>query len=104
MVAAVVIPIVLFYPWVAVYLPEPVRSGISTATGGLLSVEVEKPVVQHVAPKKPLPAPQVSRPTAIASRALNVRETPATTGTVLSFPAKRHLGRASGKPGELDAH
>ena len=83
LVAAVVIPIILFYPWVAVYLPDPVRDGIATATGGLLSVEIEKPVVKHVAPKKPVPVPQVSRPTGIASRVLNVRETPATTATVL---------------------
>jgi hypothetical protein len=83
MVAAVVIPLILCYPWIAAYLPQPVRSGIGVATAGVLSVEEEKPVVPHAPPKKAAPAPQVSRPTATASRVLNVHATPGSKGEVL---------------------
>jgi hypothetical protein len=83
MVAAVVIPLILFYPWIAAYLPQPVRNGIGVATGGLLSVEEEKPVAPQAPPKKAAPAPQVSRPTATASRVLNVHASPGSKGEVL---------------------
>ena len=82
-VAAVVIPLVLLYPWMAVYLPQEVRDGIATATGGLLSVEIVQPAAPHASPKKPLPPPKVERPTAIASRVLNVHASPASKGTVI---------------------
>jgi Bacterial SH3 domain len=83
MVAAVVIPLILFYPWIAAYLPQPVRNAIGVATGGLLSVEEESPIVPQVPSKKPAPAPQVSRPTATASRVLNVHASPGSKGEVL---------------------
>lgn len=82
-VAAVVIPLVLLYPWFAGYLPQQVRSGIAFATGGLLSVDEEKPAVPHAPVHKVAPAPQIKRPTAIASRALNVHDLPALKGTVI---------------------
>jgi uncharacterized protein YgiM (DUF1202 family) len=82
-VAAIVIPLILFYPWVAVYLPQGVRDGIATATGGLLSVEIVQPAAPHAPPKKPLPPPKVERPTAIASHALNVHASPASKGAVI---------------------
>jgi hypothetical protein len=83
MVAAVVVPLILCYPWIAGYLPQPVRNGIGVATIGLLSVEEEKPVVPQAPPKKAAPAPQVSRPTATASRVLNVHASPGSKGEVL---------------------
>jgi len=82
-VAAIVIPLIVVYPWIAVYLPDQVRSGISFATAGLLSVEVVEPPAPHAPAKKPAPAPQVALPTAIATRVLNVHATPASKGTVL---------------------
>ena len=86
-VTAIVIPLVLFYPWVAVYLPQEVRDGIATVTGGLLSVEIVQPAVPHAPPKKSLPSPKVENPTAIASRVLNVHASPASKGAViLSLP------------------
>ncbi len=83
LVAAVVIPVIVFYPWMGVYLPQPVRDGISTATAGLLSVQEEKPAPPHPAPKKAPPAPQVSLPTATATRVLNIHATAELKGTVL---------------------
>ncbi len=82
-VAAVVIPLVLFYPWFAGYLPQQVRTSIAFATGGLLSVDEEKPAVPHASAHKATPPPQIKRPTAIASRVLNVHDTPALKGTVI---------------------
>ena len=66
-VAAVIIPAVLFYPAFAFYLPEGVRDFIATASGGLLSVEIVEqaaPQVSVIKPAPPLPAP---RPTAMAT-------------------------------------
>ena len=83
LVAAIVIPLVLFYPSIAVYLPQEVRDGIATATGGLLSVEVVQPAVPHASPRKSLPPPKSERPTAIATRVMNVHESPASKGTVI---------------------
>ncbi|HEY2007928.1 MAG TPA: SH3 domain-containing protein [Rhizomicrobium sp.] len=82
-VAAIVIPLVLLYPWMAVYLPQGVRDGIATATGGLLSVEIVQPGVPHAPPKKSLPPPKIDRPAAIASHALNVHPSPASKGAVI---------------------
>jgi hypothetical protein len=79
LVVAIVIPLVLFYPWIAVYLPQGVRDGIATATGGLMSVEIVQPAVS----KKPLPPPRPVRPTAIASRVLNIHASPALKGAVI---------------------
>jgi len=82
-VSAIVIPLVLFYPSIAVYLPQEVRDGIATATGGLLSVEVVQPAVPHARPRKSLPPPKSERPTAIASRAMNVHASAASKGVVI---------------------
>jgi len=79
LIVAIVIPLVVFYPWIAVYLPQGARDGIATATGGLLSVEIVQPVV----PKRPLPPPKSERPTAIVSRVLNVHASPASRGAVI---------------------
>lgn len=79
LVVAIVIPLVLFYPWIAVYLPQGVRDGIATATGDFLSVEIVQPAM----PKKPLPPPRPVGPTAIASRVLNVHASPALKGAVI---------------------
>ncbi|MBA2587146.1 MAG: SH3 domain-containing protein [Alphaproteobacteria bacterium] len=79
LVVAIVVPLVLFYPWIAVYLPQGVRDGIATATGGLLNVEIVQPVVT----KNPLPPPTPVRPTAIASRVLKVHASPASKGAVI---------------------
>jgi hypothetical protein len=82
-VAAIVIPVILLYPWIAAYLPQPVRNGIGVATAGVLSVEEEKPELPKAPPKKAPPAPQVSRPTATASRVLNVHASAGSKGEVL---------------------
>ncbi len=79
LVVAIIIPLVLLYPWIAVYLPQVVREGIATVTGGLLSVEI----VQPATPKKPLSPPMPVRPTAVTSRVLNVRASPALKGAVM---------------------
>jgi uncharacterized protein YgiM (DUF1202 family) len=84
MAASVVIPLVLFYPWIAVYLPDGVRSGIASVTGGLLSVEVAPPAPPVRLPIQEAPAaPEIKRQMAVADRVLNVRDNPATTGAVI---------------------
>jgi hypothetical protein len=79
LVVVIVIPLVLFYPWIAVYLPQGARDGIATATGGLMSVEIVQPAVS----KKPSPPPRPVRPTALATRVLNVHASPALKGAVI---------------------
>ncbi len=76
----VLVPVILAYPYVAVYLPDSVRSGIATVTGGLLSVRVE-PV--PAPPPSAAPAPAAPRPTAAVTRSANIRNAPATTGAIL---------------------
>ena len=76
----VLIPAILAYPYLAGYLPDGVRSGISTVTGGLLSVRMEPAPVSRPAAA---PAPVAPRPTATVTRAANVRDTPATTGGII---------------------
>lgn len=78
--ACILVPVILGYPYLASYLPDGVRAGIATATGGLLSVRIEPAPAPRPAP---LPAPAVPRPTATVARTANVRDTPAAKGAVL---------------------
>ena len=80
-VIAVVVPVILFYPWFAGYLPEGIRSSLATATGGLLSTSDPRPAAAPAV--TPVPAPVVERPSMIVSRSVNVRTTPATKAAVL---------------------
>jgi hypothetical protein len=82
-VSAIIIPLVLFYPSIAVYLPQEVRDGIATATGGLLRVEVVQPAVPHAPARKSLPPTRSERLTAIARRAMNVHASPGSKGVVI---------------------
>ncbi|HKU64629.1 MAG TPA: SH3 domain-containing protein [Rhizomicrobium sp.] len=78
--AGILVPMILGYPYLAGYLPDGVRAGIATATGGLLSVRMEPaPAPRPVPP----PAPVVPRPTATVARTANVRDTPTAKGAVL---------------------
>ena len=81
-VIAVVVPVILFYPWFAGYLPEGIRGNLATVTGGLLSAGEEHTVAPHAAAPVAAPA-AVERPTISVSRSVNVRATPATKGVVL---------------------
>ena len=76
----VLVPVILAYPYVAVYLPDGLRSGIATVTGGLLSVRVEP---LPAAPRPSAPVAAAPRPTATVTRSANIRSAPATTGTIL---------------------
>jgi len=76
----VLVPAIMAYPYIAGYLPDGVRSGISTVTGGLLSVRMEP---APVAPPAVAPAPVAPRATATVARSANVRSTPAAKGAVL---------------------
>jgi len=98
-VSAIIIPLVLFYPSIAVYLPQEVRDGIATATGGLLRVEVVQPTVLHAPPRKSLPPPKSERPTAIASRAMNVHASPGSKGAVIISLQKKASVVVLGKRG-----
>lgn len=80
-VVAVAVPVILFYPWFAGYLPEGLRSNLATVTGGLLSAGEEHAPVTHAV--APVAAPVVQRPTITVSRSVNVRATPAVKGAVL---------------------
>ncbi len=99
MVAAVVVPFILLYPWIAVYLPDGLRGGIATVSGGLLSVDAEQPAPVVRRPIEAAPAPKVALPTAVADRVLNVRATPATDGAVLSSLPKDVAVTVLGKQG-----
>ena len=83
LVAGLVVPLVLFYPWIAAYLPDNVQTSIASMTGGLLSAGTE----QHAtAPPLVAPhpaAPPVQRPTATVSKSVKVRATPALKGTMV---------------------
>jgi len=79
--ACVLVPLLLIYPYVAGYLPDSVRSGISTVTGGLLSVRVERAPAPR--PVVAAPVPVAPRPTTTVTRAANIRDTPAVKGTIL---------------------
>jgi len=81
LVVGLVVPLILFYPWIAVYLPDNVRTGLASVTGGLLSVGDDRPAVTRTAP--PPAAPVVQRPTATVAKAVNVRATPAVKGAVV---------------------
>jgi hypothetical protein len=98
-VSAIIIPLVLFYPSIAVYLPQEVRDGIATATGGLLRVEVVQPTLLHAPPRKSLPPPKSERPTAIASRAMNVHASPGSKGAVIISLQKKASVVVLGKRG-----
>jgi hypothetical protein len=98
-VSAIVIPLILFYPSIAIYLPQGVRDGIATATGGLLGVEVVQPAMPHAPPRKSLPPPKSERPTAVASRAMNVHVSPASKGAVILSLQKKTLVVVLGKRG-----
>jgi hypothetical protein len=80
-VVAVAVPVILFYPWFAGYLPEEMRSGLATVTGGVLSAGDPRATVPVAA--TPAPAPVAEHPAIIVSRSVNVRTTPATKGAVL---------------------
>jgi len=82
--ACILGPVVLAYPYLAGYLPDGVRSGISTVTGGLLSVRMEPAPAPRVAVAAPAPAPVAQRPRTTVTRTANVRETPAVKGTILA--------------------
>jgi len=77
----VITPIIFFYPWLEVYLPTEVRTGITSMTGGLLGTGAPPALpIQAAAPPAP---PAVKQQTAIVSRAVNLRATAATTGAVV---------------------
>jgi hypothetical protein len=80
LVAGLVVPLILFYPWIAAYLPDGVRGGIDSMTGGLLSGGTERPVAAHVAAPPPQP---VQRPTATVVKSVNVHATAAVKGAVV---------------------
>jgi hypothetical protein len=99
-VSAIIIPLVLFYPSIAVYLPQEVRDGIATATGGLLRVEVVQPAVLHAPPGKSLPPPKSERQIAVASRAMNVHASPGSKGAVILSLQKKASVVVRGKRGD----
>jgi len=80
LVVGLVVPLILFYPWLAAYLPDGVRTNIASVTGGLLSAGSAPPVAVHPATPAPQPA---QHPTTTVSKAVNVRATPAVKGTVV---------------------
>jgi len=83
MAMAVIVPVILAYPWFANYLPESVRTNLATVTGGVLSTGNERPAAT-VPAAAPAPAPAaIERPTISVSRSVNVRATPATKAAVL---------------------
>jgi len=83
MAMAVIVPVILAYPWFANYLPEGVRTNLATVTGGVLSTGNERPAAT-VPAAAPAPAPAaIERPTISVSRSVNVRATPATKAAVL---------------------
>ena len=85
LVAGLVVPLILFYPWIAAYLPNNVQSGIASMTGGLLSAGTDKPVAVRAAP--PPAAAPVQRPTATVAKSAKLRTTPAVKGTaVVTLP------------------
>jgi hypothetical protein len=98
MAAAIVIPLVLLYPWIAVYLPDSVRDGIATATGGLLKVDVVQPAPRIPIQEAPS-TPEIKPPLMVADRVLNVRATPATTGAVILSLPKNASVAVLGKQG-----
>jgi hypothetical protein len=98
-VSAIIIPLVLFYPSIAVYLPQEVRDGIATATGGLLRVEVVQSAVLHAPLRKSLPPPKSERTTAVASRAMNVHASPGSKGVVVLSLQRKALVVVLGKRG-----
>jgi hypothetical protein len=81
LVAGLVVPLIVFYPWIAAYLPNNVQSGIASMTGGLLSAGTDKPVAAHASP--PPAAAPVQRPTATVAKSVKVRATPVVKGTVV---------------------
>jgi hypothetical protein len=82
LVAGLVIPLIVFYPWIAAYLPAGVQNGIASMTGGLLSTGSDKPApVAHAA--LPPPAPKIERPTAFVGKSAKLRETPAARGSLI---------------------
>jgi len=83
LVAGLVIPLIVFYPWIAAYLPDNVQSTISTVTGGLLSAGNDRPAPVTAPAPRPAAAPPVQRPTAIVSKSVKVRATAAVKGTVV---------------------
>ena len=82
LVAGLVIPLIVFYPWIAAYLPAGAQNGIASVTGGLLSAPSSKaaPVTQAAPPPA---SPKVQRPTAFVSRSVKLRETPAVKGAAV---------------------
>jgi hypothetical protein len=81
LVIGLVVPLILFYPWIAAYLPDVVTTNIAAITGGLLSSGGTQPAVTH--PAAAPVAPPVERPTAMVSKSVNVRATPAVKGSVV---------------------
>jgi len=82
MAMAVIVPVILAYPWFANYLPEGVRTNLATVTGGVLSTGNERPVAT-VPAAAPAPAPVVQHPSIATSRSLKVRATPSTKADVV---------------------
>jgi hypothetical protein len=82
LVIGLVVPLILFYPWIAAYLPEGVTANISSMTGGLLSAGTTTQPVAPPPAATPAAAP-VERPTATVAKSVNVRATPAVKGTVV---------------------
>jgi SH3-like domain-containing protein len=81
LVVGLVVPLILFYPWIAAYLPDNVQASISSMTGGLLSPGTAPPAPAH--PAAAPAAPPVERPIATVTRSVNVRATPAVKGSVV---------------------
>jgi hypothetical protein len=88
-VFAVLVPAILFYPNLAGYLPSGLRSGLASATGGVLSTAETRPPAppSSVIVPAPAPAPVAPRPTTIVNRSANVHAMPSTKGdTVTTLP------------------
>jgi len=80
LVVGLVVPLILFYPWIAAYLPDNVRTSVASMTGGLLSAPSAPPAVAPAAATVP---PPVQHPTVTVAKSVNVRATPAVKGTVV---------------------
>jgi len=83
LVAGLVVPLILFYPWIGAQLPENVQATISSVTGGMLSTPNNQPAPVTAPAPRPAAAAPVQRPTITLSKSVNVRETAAVKGTLV---------------------
>jgi hypothetical protein len=83
----VITPLIIFYPWLEVYLPDDVRSNIATVTGGLLGTSGSSYTAPQVPAAAPPAKPAAPRKMAIVNHAANLRATPGAKGeVVLTLP------------------